>query len=60
MLYARVVDDRKSTCLKKGGGVTLTQPDSCFDGAVAQLVEHLLCKKDALSAVLSVQSRRKR
>jgi hypothetical protein len=29
------------------------QLDWPFDGAVAQLVEHLLCKKNALSAVLA-------
>jgi hypothetical protein len=29
------------------------QVDWCFDGAVAQLVEHLLCKKNPQSAVLN-------
>jgi hypothetical protein len=32
--------------------VIFAQVDSCFAGAVAQLVEHLLCKKNAQSAVL--------
>ena len=50
----QALDEKKNTCLSGQSVRALRQLDCLFLGAVAQLVEHLLCKKNASNAVLDL------